>query len=94
MNWDERSDEAAKRRYSDYTTMTDELRDRIADVLSGHPIGSGDYETSVGREEALDMADEVIDDLGLIVERTVRVADHGAGPLRVPQTRVVGKWER
>ena len=94
MNWDERSDEAAKRRYSDYTTMTDELRDRIADVLSGHPIGSGYYGTSVGRDEALDMADEVIADLGLIMERTVRVVDYGAGPLRIPESRVVGKRER
>ena len=74
--------------------MSDDLRDRIADVLSGHPIGSGYYGTSVGIDEALDMADEVIADLGLIVEGTVRVVDYGAGPLRTPETRVVGKWER
>lgn len=74
--------------------MSDELRDRIAEALSGHPIGSGYYGTSVGVDEALDMADEVIADLGLIVERTVRVVDVGAGPLRIPETRVVGKWER
>ena len=74
--------------------MSDELRDRIADVLSGHPVGSGYYGTSVDREEALDMADEVIDDLGLVVERTVRVMDYGAGEFRIPETRVVGKWER
>ena len=74
--------------------MIDDIRDRIADVLSGHPIGSGYYGTSVGREEALDMADEVIADLGLVVERTVRVVDVGAGPLRIPESRVVGKWER
>jgi hypothetical protein len=29
-----------------------------------------------------------------IVERTVRVVDHGAGEVRIPETRVVGKWER
>ena len=74
--------------------MSDDLRDRIADVLSGHPIGSGYYGTSVGIDEALDMADEVIADLGLIVEGTVRVVDYGAGELRTPETRVVGKWER
>ena len=74
--------------------MSDDLRDRIADVLSGHPIGGGYYGTSVGVEEALDMADEVIADLGLVVERTVRVVEVGAGPLRIPESRVVGKWER
>ena len=74
--------------------MSDDLRDRIADVLTGHPIGSGYYGTTVGWDEALDMADEVIADLGLVVERTVRVVDVGAGPLRIPQTRAVGKWER
>ena len=74
--------------------MSNDLRDRIADVLSGHPIGSGYYGTNVGIDEALDMADEVIADLGLVVERTVRVVDHGAGPLRIPEARVVGKWER
>ena len=74
--------------------MTDDLRDRIADVLCGHPIGRGYFGASVSRDEARDMADEVIADLGLVVERTVRVVDVGAGPLRIPQTRVVGKWER
>ena len=75
--------------------MSEDLRDRIADVLSGHPIGDGYYGTCVGVDEALDMADEVIDDLGLVVERTVRVVDFGgAGALRVPETRVVGRWER
>ena len=76
------------------TTMSDDLRDRIADVLSGHPIGSGYYGANVGTEEARDLAEEIIDDLGLVVERTVRVVDVGAGPLRIPETRVVGKWER
>ena len=74
--------------------MSDDLRDRIAEVLCGHPIGSGYYGTSVGRDEALDMADEVIADLGLVVERTVRVVDYGGGPLAFPEARVVGKWER
>ena len=74
--------------------MSNDLRDRIADVLSGHPVGSGYYGTSVGRDEALSMADEVIADLGLVEERTVRVVDVGAGPLRIPESRVVGKWER
>jgi hypothetical protein len=45
-------------------------------------------------EEAREMAQAVIDDLGLVVERTVRVVDHGAGEVRIPETRVVGKWER
>ena len=74
--------------------MSEDLRDRIADVLCGHPIGDGYYGTCVGVDEALDMADEVIADLGLVVERTVRVMDYGAGPLRIPESRVVGKWER
>ena len=74
--------------------MSGELRDRVADVLSGHPIGSGYYGTNVGADEALDMADEVIADLGLIVERTLRVMDYGAGEFLIPETRVVGKWER
>ena len=74
--------------------MIDDLRDRIAAVLSGHPIGGGYYGTSVGREEALSMADEVIADLGLIVERTVRVVDVGAGPVAIPESRIVGKWVR
>ena len=74
--------------------MSEELRDRIADVLSGHPIGGGYYGTSVGVDEALDMADEVIADLGLVVETTVRVVDHGAGEVLVPEARVVGKWGR
>ena len=74
--------------------MSDDLRDRIAEVLSGHPIGGGYYGTNVGVDEALDMADEVIADLGLVVERTARVVDHGAGEVRIPEARVVGKWER
>ena len=74
--------------------MSDDLRDRIAEVLSGHPIGDGYYGTSVGVDEALDMAGEVIADLGLIVERTVRVVDVGAGPVAIPESRIVGKWVR
>ena len=74
--------------------MIDDLRDRVAGVLSGHPIGDGDYRTIVVRDEGLDMADEVIADLGLVVETTVRVVDHGAGEVRIPVSRVVGKWER
>ena len=74
--------------------MSNDLQDRIAGVLTGHPIGGGYYGTTVGWDEALSMADEVIEDLGLVVETTVRVVDHGAGPLRIPESRVVGKWER
>ena len=74
--------------------MSNDLQDRIAGVLSGHPIGGGYYGTTVGWDEALDMAGEVIEDLGLIVERTVRVVDYGGGPLAFPEARVVGKWER
>ena len=71
--------------------MSDELRDRIAGVLDEnfnpdkHPIMA---------EMFRDYAQAVIDDLGLVVERTVRVVDVGAGPLRIPESRVVGKWER
>ena len=74
--------------------MSDDLRDRIAGVLTGHPIGGGYYGTTVGWDEALDMAGEVIEDLGLIVERTVLVVDYVGGPLRIPKSRVIGRWER
>ena len=66
--------------------MVDDLRDRIADVLR--------RETDNGGSRTEDYAQAVINDLGLVVERTVRVADHGAGEVRIPETRVVGKWER
>lgn len=64
----------------------DELRDRIAG-----PIWQN---SSLTPEGAADIARKIIDDLGLVVERTVRVVDYGAGPLRITQTRAVGKWER
>ena len=66
--------------------MSDDLRDRIADVLR--------RETDNGGSRTEDYAQAIINDLGLVVERTVRVMDYGAGPLRIPETRVVGKWER
>ena len=66
--------------------MSDELRDRIAG-----PIWQN---SSLTPEGAAHIAQAVIDDLGLVEERTVRVVDHGAGPLRIPESRVVGKWER
>ena len=66
--------------------MSDELRDRIAG-----PIWQN---SSLTLEGAAGIAQAIIEDLGLVVERTVRVVDVGAGPLRIPQTRVVGKWER
>ena len=66
--------------------MIDELRDRIAEALR--------RETDNGGSRTEDYAQAVIDDLGLIVEGTVRVVDYGAGPLRIPQTRVIVKWER
>ena len=66
--------------------MSDELRDRIAEALR--------RETDNGGSRTEDYAQAVIEDLGLVVERTVRVVDYGAGPLRIPESRVVGKWER
>ena len=66
--------------------MIDDLRDRIA-----WPIWQSSTLTSEG---AAHIAQAIIDDLGLVVERTVRVVDYGAGPLRIPESRVVGKWER
>ena len=72
--------------------MSDNLRDRIAKVIRDHgtPVG-----LDTGEMDEFDCcAQTVIEDLGLIVERTVRVVDVGAGPLRIPETRVVGKWER
>lgn len=65
--------------------MSDGLRDKIAEVLSGHPIGSGYYGTNVGMDEAQEMADELIDDLGLRFE----VGDGREDRYR----RVVGLWE-
>ena len=64
----------------------DELRDRIA-----WPIWQNSRPTPEG---AAHIAQTIIEDLGLVVERTVRVVDVGAGPLRIPESRVVGKWER
>lgn len=66
--------------------MSDELQDRIA-----RPIWQNSSLTSEG---AAHIAQTIIDDLGLVVETTVRVVDHGAGEVRIPETRVVGKWER
>ena len=66
--------------------MSDDLRDRIAG-----PIWQN---SSLTLEGAADIAQTIIADLGLVVERAVRVVDVGAGPLRIPETRVVGKWER
>ena len=69
--------------------MSDDIRDRIAEVLFEH------YSRSDGLDvTAEESAQAVIDDLGLVEERTVRVVDYGAGPLRIPEARVVGKWER
>ena len=66
--------------------MSDYLRDRIAG-----PIWQNSTLTTEGSERIAQM---IIDDLGLVVETTVRVVDYGAGPLRIPEARVVGKWER
>ena len=69
----------------------DELRDRIAGVLDEN-FNPDKY--PIMAEMFRDYAQAIIDDLGLVVEGTVRVVDYGAGPLRIPQTRVIGKWER
>lgn len=69
--------------------MSDELRDRIAAKLE---LGTSCCELCW--ESAKEVAQTVIEDLGLVVETTVRVVDHGAGDVRIPETRVVGKWER
>ena len=66
--------------------MIDDLRDKIAEVIQAA--------TDNGASKSGDYAQAVIDDLGLVDERTVRVVDHGAGEVRIPETRVVGKWER
>ena len=66
--------------------MSDDLRDRIAEVIQAA--------TDNGASKSDDYAQAIIDDLGLIVERTARVVDHGAGEVRIPESRVVGKWER
>ena len=66
--------------------MSDDLRDRIAEVIQAA--------TDNGASKSGDYAQAVIEDLGLVEERTVRVVDHGAGEVRIPETRVVGKWER
>lgn len=71
--------------------MSDELRDRIAESQR-RTLARQALVSDVDLPAYL--AQAVIDDLGLVVERTVRVVDYGAGPLRIPETRVVGKWER
>ena len=70
--------------------MSNELRDRIAGAIargyeSDHPAPNRHDHRA---------AQAVIEDLGLVEEGTVRVVDHGAGELRIPESRVVGKWER
>ena len=72
--------------------MIGDLRDRIAAVIRDHgtPVG-----LDTGEMDEFDCcAQAIIDDLGLVEERTVRVVDHGAGELRIRESRVVGKWER
>ena len=71
--------------------MSDELRDRIAESQR-RTLARQALVSDVDLPAYL--AQAVIDDLGLVVETTVRVVDYGAGPLRIPETRVVGKWER
>ena len=71
--------------------MSDDLRDRIAGVLDEN-FNPDKY--PIMAEMFRDYAQAVIDDLGLVVERTVRVVDYGGGPLAFPEARVVGKWER
>lgn len=62
--------------------MNDDLRDRISRAIYAH--------TQVSIGVAGLAADEIIADLGLITETTVR-REHG---LAIPESRVVGKWER
>ena len=71
--------------------MIDDLRDRIAESQR-RTLARQALVSDVDLPAYL--AQAVIEDLGLVVERTVRVVDHGAGEVRIPETRVVGKWER
>lgn len=71
--------------------MIDDLRDRIAESQR-RTLARQALVSDVDLPAYL--AQAVIEDLGLVVERTVRVVDVGAGPLRIPESRVVGKWER
>ena len=71
--------------------MSDELRDRIAESQR-RTLARQALVSDVDLPAYL--AQAIIDDLGLVVERAVRVVDYGAGPLRIPESRVVGKWER
>ena len=71
--------------------MSNDLQDRIAGVLDEN-FNPDKY--PIMAEMFRDYAQTIIADLGLVVERTVRVVDVGAGPLRIPESRVVGKWER
>ena len=66
--------------------MSNDLQDRIAEVIQAA--------TDNGASKSGDYAQAVIDDLGLVEERTVRVMDYGAGEFLIPEARVVGKWER
>ena len=70
--------------------MIDDLRDRIADELAGHQIWTGYYATNVGMDEAREMAQAIIDDLGLAVEERIDMPGRrGINPVH----RVVGRWE-
>lgn len=49
---------------------TGDLTERIRDEITGHPIGSGYYQTAVGTDEAADIAADILP----IVEAEVRAA--------------------
>lgn len=62
--------------------MSDELRDRIAG-----PIWQN---SSLASEGAADIAQTIIEDLGLVVEKRIDIPGRrGINPVR----RVVGRWE-
>lgn len=44
-------------------------RDELADEMAGHPIGSGYYSTTVGVDEAREIADAILDDMERAFQR-------------------------
>lgn len=56
------------------TTTENEQRDELADEIAGHPIGSGHYSTTVGVDEAREIADAILA-AGYRKPRTITTAE-------------------
>ena len=69
-------------------TDQDNLRDRITQVF--YQVGNGALVLSMSPNERNDLAQAIIDELGLTVE--TRIDEPGKRGIN-PVSRIVGKWE-